>query len=128
MKSLKFYVAGGMRGYPDNNFPAFDAACASIRERGHIAIGPQEFDRLCGFTESYMREFAVTDDDIRRFLARDLLLIIHEADALCVLPGWNLSKGAMAEVALALALRIPIVDLTLQPINVKLEVLSWTQP
>lgn len=128
MKPLKFYVAGGMRGYPDHNFPAFDAACAHIRACGHVAIGPQEFDRLCGFTEAYMREHDVTDTDIRRFLSRDLLLILQEVDALCVLPGWNTSRGAMAEVALALALRIPIMDTTLQPINVQLAALSWTQP
>jgi hypothetical protein len=128
MKPLKFYVAGGMRGYPDNNFPAFDAACASIRERGHIAIGPQEFDRLCGFTEAHMREHDVTDADIRNFMARDLLLIIHEADAICVLPGWQHSKGAVTEVALGLMLRLKIVDTTLQPINVILGVESWTQP
>lgn len=128
MKPLKFYVAGGMRGYKENNFPAFDSACATIRNLGHIAIGPQEFDRLCGFTEAYMREHDVTDADIRRFMARDLLLIIHEADAICVLPAWNRSKGAVAEVALGLTIRLPIVDLTLQPIQVHMEVESWTQP
>jgi hypothetical protein len=75
-----------------------------------------------------MREHDVTDANIRNFMARDLMLIIYEADAICVLPGWNTSKGAVTEVALGRTIRLPIVDLTLQPINVNLEVESWTQP
>lgn len=128
MKPIKFYVAGGMSGYPDYNFPEFDRVCQAIRRAGHIALGPQELDRLCGYDECYLREHTVTEEEIRKLLLRDLMLISQEATAICVLSGWARSKGAVAEVAFAMRLKLPIYDDTLQPINVILGVESWTQP
>lgn len=125
-KRKKFYCAGPMRGYPQFNFPKFDAACKRIREAGHIAIGPQELDRLCGIDENTLTDGDITDSMIRSFFHRDLTIIMTEADAIAVLNGWEKSSGALAEVALARTLRLPIYDEYLNPIKLHIEIRSET--
>ena len=42
---MRIYLAGPMRNYPRNNFPAFDAAAAKLRADGHEVFNPAEHDR-----------------------------------------------------------------------------------
>lgn len=109
---MKVYVAGPMRGIPHFNFPAFDAATAQLRRRGHTVFNPAEHDR-----ETHGEDFADgnlngSEEDasqthgfnLREALLADLTWIAQNADAIAVLDGWENSKGANAEVALARAL------------------------
>jgi hypothetical protein len=121
---MKLYVAGPMRGKPKFNFTKFDEVCARIRKAGHVAIGPQELDRLCGLDENTMRDGDVTPQMIRNFMRRDTLMILDEAEGVCVLDGWELSSGARAEVALALMLRLPVFDEYLRRIFITTEIRS----
>lgn len=50
-----------------------------------------------------------TGFDLREALGWDLAWIAEHADAVAVLPGWEDSKGAKAEVATAHALGIPVI-------------------
>lgn len=108
---MRIYIAGPMRGIPEFNFPAFDEATAWLRARGHDVFNPAERDRdEDGFTGE---GFDGTEDlsqhgfDLRAALGADLAWITEHADLVVVLPGWEESKGANAEVATAVALGIP---------------------
>ena len=91
---MKLYLAGPMTGLPDLNFPAFHAAAAVLRVRGYQVFNPAEL----GFSEN----------EYRAALTACLAWICAEAEALAVLPGWEKSKGAQAEVATAYALGLQV--------------------
>ena len=83
------YLSGPMTGYPDYNYPAFNAAAAALRAYGHRVYNPAEFPH---------------DGDsfpMRRAFAAFSAFICLEADTIVALPGWEKSRGANAEMALA---------------------------
>lgn len=111
------YIAGPMRGYPNFNFPVFNAAA-------------DYWERVCGFTvfnpaqddvEEYGTDISVGNDTgceeqaakehgfcLRDALARDTEWICKTATHIYMLKGWEASKGARAEWALADALGLTI--------------------
>ena len=102
------YVAGPMRGYPDLNFPAFHRAASLGRSVGFKVISPAEEDIKCGVDS---KDVMFSLDACREFARRDVNLIFG-CTAVAVLPGWEKSVGATAEVALARWLGLPILDAT----------------
>lgn len=108
------YIAGPMRGLPEFNFPAFDTAEALLTEHGYQPINPAQHDRDGGFDAKGMTGHedltARQDFDIREALKWDLEQVAH-VDAVAVLPGWENSSGARAEVALAHAIGTPVYPL-----------------
>ena len=108
---MRIYIAGPMRGLPEFNFPAFDAAEAILARYGHEPINPAQHDRDGGFDAKGMTGkedlTARQDFDIREALRWDLEQVSH-VDAVAVLPGWEDSSGARAEVALAHAIGTPV--------------------
>ena len=107
---MKVYLAGPMRGYVNFNFPAFDFAAAKLREQGFEVFSPAERDR-----EAYGSEIEInpTGDEskvvnsactINDCMAADCEYICRHADLVALLPGWEKSSGANAELALAKAL------------------------
>ena len=106
---MRIYLAGPMRGYPHNNFPAFDAAAAKLRQGGHEIFNPAERDR-----ETYGDAIEDAEPDeakqlgfsIRDALKADLSWICDNADCIALLPNWEQSPGAKAEWALAVVLRL----------------------
>jgi hypothetical protein len=116
---MKIYVAGPMRGIPEFNFPAFNAAAAALRLEGHIVFNPAEKDNERHGTD-ISKGNAVGDEslatkqhgfNLREALALDLDFICREADAVALLPGWERSKGANAEKATADALGLQLLYL-----------------
>lgn len=113
------YLAGPMRGYPEFNFPAFMAAAAELRERGHTVFNPAERDNQHHGTDiskgnhNGCEELAarVHGFNLREALAADLEFICKEAEAIALLPGWEKSKGACAEHAAAHALGLEVIFL-----------------
>jgi hypothetical protein len=108
---MKIYLAGPMRGYANFNFPAFDFAAAKLRSYGHEVFSPAERDRNLHGTA--LENNATGDEkeatakvgfSLRDALAADTDWIARSADAIALLPGWEKSKGAGAEYALAQAL------------------------
>ena len=92
---MKVYLSGPMRGHPDLNFPAFHYAAAKLREKGFFVHSPAEED----------------DPDIRIALQADTSWICRQAEIVAVLPGWETSRGAKMEIALAHALGINVMYL-----------------
>lgn len=116
---MKVYVAGPMRGYPEFNFPAFNAVSKRLRADGHDVFNPAErdierhggVDISKGNSTGCEAEAAKTHGfDLRVALAEDMDFICRKADAIVMLPGWEGSKGATAERATALALGLKVLE------------------
>lgn len=108
---MQVYVAGPMRGIAEFNFPLFNSTAAGLRELGHTVFNPAEHDTNSGFRADGMdgtEDLSLLGFDLRSALCADLTFICQEADAVCVLPGWQRSRGAQAEVATAAALGLKI--------------------
>ena len=112
----KVYIAGPMRGYPQFNFPAFQAATDYFRELGWEVCNPAEKDdktygkemattNLSGSIEEAEKEFGFS---LREALGYDLNWICKNATHIYMLSGWEKSRGAMAEHATAVALDIKV--------------------
>lgn len=114
---MKLYVAGPMRGYPEFNFPAFMAAEEVLKLEGHEVFNPARRDLEVhpeikwGETTGEQAEVDAQGFLIREAMQADMEFISRHADAVCVLDGWEGSKGARAEVALADALGLPVYTL-----------------
>ncbi len=94
---MRVYVAGPMTGYPDSNYPAFDAAARTLRGLGVTVENPAENPApACGSWRAYMA-LAVAQ------LAR--------CDCVVLLPGWERSKGARVEFDLARGLDMQTITL-----------------
>jgi hypothetical protein len=102
---MKVYLAGPMRGLPQNNHPAFFAAAKRWEDQGHEVMNPAQTSRAMGYNGA----LADTDPHRRLVMYLDIGCIYH-AEAVVVLPGWERSGGATVEVALAVFLQLPIFD------------------
>lgn len=130
----KAYIAGPMRGYKDLNFPAFDAAAKIGKASGYITISPADMDRQAGVNESELNVSTLTPAMIREFVIRDMEAIIFQLraeneDAIALLPGWQSSTGARAELGVALWLGLKVLDArTFLPLNAKIFGLETRPP
>ena len=107
----RIYLSGPMTGIPEFNFPLFDWATGLLREAGHEVFSPAEKDRANGFDPKGMtgtEALAASGFDLRLALGADLAWICAKAEAVALLPGWENSHGAAAEIATARALNIPV--------------------
>lgn len=118
--SKHIYVAGKMRGVPHFNFPAFNAASAALRAEGHTVFNPAERDierhngidiSAHNYTGDEVQCAQEHNFSLRDALADDLEFICKKADAIALLPGWEDSKGANAELATAHALGLEVIYL-----------------
>jgi hypothetical protein len=100
---MTIYLSGPMTGHPEWNYPAFHAAAQRLRTAGHDVFSPAE-----NFGGDVTRPRA---DHMRKNIEAVLA-----ADAVAVLPGWEQSKGARLEVAVAREIGTPVVFAdTLEP-------------
>lgn len=103
---MRVYICGPMRNVPLFNFPAFDAAKRDLENQGFSVVSPASIDRQYGFDPASLpsdydwskipEKVGTLEQIIRRDV--DLLLTCH---LIYLLPGWENSTGAKAEVALA---------------------------
>jgi hypothetical protein len=119
---MNIYLAGPMRGHKDFNFPAFFAAAEKLRSQGHFVFNPAErdvsewgADRLktdTGSEEEVANRLGMAGLDLaRRCFLVDTQFICTQADAIAILPGWETSRGAKAEHALAVAIGLQVIEL-----------------
>lgn len=85
---MRTYLCGPMRHRVLFNFPAFDAAATDLRAQGWHVISPADLDRAAGF-------------DLEALLS---------CEAIHLLPGWEASKGANAELAVAHWIGLKVFD------------------
>jgi hypothetical protein len=113
---MNIYVAGPMRGIPQFNFPAFNSAAKRLRASGHSVFNPAERD-IAEHGDDFVKdndtgsEEQATQDfgfDLREALGDDLAWICKHADAIYLLTGWEDSRGAKAEKAVAEALNLEV--------------------
>lgn len=109
------YVSGGMTGLPEFNYPAFRSATASLRAAGYTGWCPTEHTGIdttgmTGTERSGSDDPRLASFDLQTSFAEYARVITTEVDAVAVIPGWEKSKGARAEVALAQAVGKPIID------------------
>ncbi|GKS93199.1 DUF4406 domain-containing protein [Acidovorax sp. SUPP2825] len=90
----RIYVAGPMTGYPELNFPAFHAAAAALRAEGHHVENPAEIN-----ADPTAQWLDCMRADIPRLVT---------CDAVFLLPGWERSRGARIEQALAAGLGLQV--------------------
>jgi hypothetical protein len=88
---VKIYISGPMTGLPDLNFPAFHAEAARIRALGHEVVNPAELNPDGGTWQECMR--------------KDIAALC-ECDGIFMLPGWDVSRGALLEFEIASRLGI----------------------
>lgn len=97
-KEFVVYISGPMTGLPDNGLPAFFEMEKKLLDHGfdlHSIENPaRNPEPPCKSWYGYMR-MAVRQ--------------VSRSNAVIVLPGWHLSKGARMEVQLAWDLNIPVV-------------------
>ena len=96
---MKIYLAGPMRGHPDDNYPAFHQAALRLRKAGYTVISPAEHNPP-----------NIPDTELRKALLWDFEQVLY-VEAIVTLPGWSSSKGASAEVAIAGAVGTPHLEL-----------------
>lgn len=86
-KKIKLYLSGPMRGFPEDNYPAFHAAAKQLREAGYEVVNPAELVKDHGLS---MREYFKAD-----------LPALLECDGVAQLHGWEDSEGAKNEIGIA---------------------------
>lgn len=120
---MKIYLAGPMRGIPEFNFPAFHSAAKFLREKFDFEVfSPAEEvnDRLgvdvSDGNTAGDESVAAKDHgfNLRDALGIDLAYITGHADGVAMLPGWEKSRGAVAEVSTAKALGLKLFPLQLE--------------
>lgn len=109
---MRFYIAGQMRLVPDFNRDAFNFADDRLQHLRHETFNPARWDEESGFDltsrRGDMADIEAQGFDLGKALAHEIGLVLTWADAVCVLPGWENSLGAMAEVAAARAVGKPV--------------------
>jgi len=117
------YVAGGMRGYPQFNFPAFDQARDLGISLGFDIISPADIDREdpAQFSEeefnggNLKRNQKKINRLVKKCAKRDTQAIF-KCTHIAMLPNWQKSTGAKAEFFLAKWLGLTVLDaLTFKP-------------
>ena len=105
---MKVYIAGPMSGYEEWNFPAFFKAEEELKLLGVDVINPAHNDGTD--IEKALESARFGKRDWAWYMRRDLAYVM-ECDTICVLEGWQKSKGASLEVKVARALGMPVLTL-----------------
>lgn len=94
---MTIYIAGPMTGLPEFNYPAFNNAAAALRVHCADVVSP---------TELHDGDTSRPYDYYLRLGLRALL----DCDEIVLLPGWENSRGARLELAVAEALGMKVTE------------------
>ena len=95
----RLYVAGPMSGLPDFNYPAFNHAADRLRAFGYETLNPADLEALnptAGVPQKW------------DWYMRHALRMVLDSEAIALLPGWELSRGANLELHIADQLGMPV--------------------
>lgn len=96
---MKIYVAGPMTGVEGFNYPVFHAAATELEVRGYEVLNPADTELLNptpGLPQTW------------DWYMRHALRMVVDSDGICLLPGWQASKGANLEVEVGYSLQLDI--------------------
>lgn len=96
-QQITIYLSGPITGVIDWNQEAFYKADKYYRNCGYYVLNPHRIAKSMG------------DPSETEILREELTQLLQNADLMALLPGWENSKGALVEVATALAAGIPII-------------------
>lgn len=112
----RVYIAGPMRGVPGLNFSAFDEARDRGKSLGWSVVSPADLDRAVGINEQTDPD-TLSRSTVLAFVLRDIESLIN-CDAIALLPGWEHSRGALAEKTVAEWVGLKILDArTFEPLD-----------
>jgi hypothetical protein len=102
------YIAGPMRGVAWFNYPLFDRVAKELRDAGNEVISPADEDRMHDGFDPYANPAYAHPDactfpktmDFSKTVRRCLDAVLR-CDEIVLLPGWEKSQGALAELAIA---------------------------
>lgn len=92
------YIAGPMTGIEDFNYPAFRTAESELGKRGIECLNPADSEQHNDTGKPQAWDWYM----------RHALRMVTQSDAICLLPGWEQSRGAQIEVTVAEALGLDI--------------------
>jgi hypothetical protein len=128
---MRIYIAGPMRSIPYYNFPEFAKAREKLLLEGFDVVSPADLDLAVGVNPyglpvDYDWSTLPPGMDFEACLKRDTEAVLS-CDAIFMLRGWERSKGARAELALA-EWAGKIVNCQDRLIDVTSEIMSPTSP
>lgn len=91
---MKVYISGPMTGHVDFNFPAFFKAAEVLEKYGHTPLNPATAPKGLDYAHYMDIAFAM----------------VRSSQAIFMLDGWELSKGAVAEHAYAISIGLPVLN------------------
>ena len=94
-----------MTGYPEHNFPAFDAAKKLLEGLGCEVVSPADIDRAFGITGNE-KPGTIPPRLIQEVMMNELREILS-CDVLVGIAGWEKSKGSACEKAWGLNWKKP---------------------
>jgi len=97
MRKRRIYIAGPMTGLARWNRPAFELAARTLRAQGWEVVSPIEISDAFGSQNTIVTTPGLLDTVIDEELAQ-----LATCDAICLLEGWEKSRGAKCELFLAL--------------------------
>ena len=98
----KFYLSGPMSGREELNKKAFIDTATAFRNYNLEVFSPYDYSKAIALGEG------VVKNSRRYLLNSDMAAICLWADAIVMLPEWETSRGARAELYTALALDLPV--------------------
>jgi len=101
---MKLYLCGPMTGYADLNHPLFYVAEEHLKTKGYEVINPAKMDEELGLDPHK----GVMDPEFLKDAVKRDLEAVMACDGIALLPEWEGSKGARAEVAVAQWLGKPV--------------------
>ncbi len=99
------YIAGPMRGLPQSNYPQFENVARFLRSEGWNVCSPVEIGSAFG-TEA---ELVANPVRLAVVMEAERDAIRTSCDTILLLPGWERSKGARAELIIALEKNLEII-------------------
>jgi hypothetical protein len=105
------YVAGPMTGKPQFNYPHFMEVTETLTDCGYRVLNPAEVDNLHRAEEAERDVKCAECYHGRKhewdWYMRRTIKMLMDAQAIALLRGWEQSRGAKLEVALATQLGMP---------------------
>lgn len=107
---MRLYIAGPMQGLPLYNFPAFFQCAMTLRQMDYEVENPAEKDMAKGFDpgKTY-EEQGFGADHLHGSLLRDYRMVLV-CGGIVMLPGWEESRHAPIERALAQSAGLQVYD------------------